>query len=445
MGETETTAAVNLLMARSQMAFTLGFHIVVASLGVGFPVLILGAEGLWLRTGDAGWRELARRWSKSFAVLFAVGAVSGTVLSFELGLLWPEFVGTFGAVIGLPFTLEGFAFFIEAIFVGIYLYGWDRLSPRAHWWAGVPIALSGLASAWFVVTANAWMNSPEGFVLTDGVVTSVDPLGAMLNRATPTQTTHMIIAAYMVSGFLIASVYAWSRLRGRDGIYQRRAMALGLTLGAAFAPVQILAGDFAAKMVAQTQPVKLAAMEGQFRTEAHAPLRIGGLPDAATKQTRFALEIPGALSWLAYGDSSAVVRGLDAVPVQDWPPVAVVHVAFQLMVGAGSALFGLAMWSAWALLRRRALPRSRAFLGSVVAAGPLAVVALEAGWVVTEVGRQPWIVQGIMRTAESVTTAPAVGLLFAATLTTYALLGAGAVVVLRILSRVPLEAPSHVA
>ncbi len=314
----------------------------------------------------------------------------------------------------------------------------------------MPIALSGLASAWFVVTANAWMNSPEGFVLEHGAVTSADPIRAMLNQATPTQTTHMIVAAYMVTGFLVASVYAWSRLRGRDGVYQRPATALGLALGAVSAPIQIVAGDLSAKMVARTQPVKLAAMEGQFRTEAYAPLRVGGLPDESAGRTRFALEIPRALSWLAHGRSSAVVQGLDAFPVSDRPPVLVVHVAFQLMVGAGMALLALAAWSGWSVWRRRALPRSRTFLVAVAAAGPLAVFALEAGWVVTEVGRQRWIVQGVTRTAEAVTDAPGIGVLFAATLATYALLGTGAVLVLRRSSREarrrpPLKVASHAA
>jgi cytochrome d ubiquinol oxidase subunit I len=260
----------------------------------------------------------------------------------------------------------------------------------------------------------------------------------------------MIIAAYMVTGFLVASVYAWSRLRGRDGVYQRRAMALGLGLGAVFAPIQIVAGDLSAKMVARTQPVKLAAMEGQFRTEAYAPLRIGGLPDEGAGRTRFALEIPGALSWLAHGEPSAVVRGLDSFPATDRPPVAVVHVAFQLMVGAGMALFALSAWSGWSAWRRRALPRGPTFLLAVAAAGPLAILALEAGWIVTEVGRQPWIVQGVMRTADAVTGAPGIGVLFAATLATYALLGTGAVLVLRLLARrplptTPLEVASHAA
>jgi cytochrome d ubiquinol oxidase subunit I len=428
----------NLLAARVQMAFTLGAHIVLACLGVGLPVLLLFAEWRYLRTGDKGWWTLAQRWSKAFAVLFAVGAVSGTVLSFELGLLWPEFMGTFGSVIGLPFTLEGFAFFLEAIFAGIYLYGWERLPPRVHWLAGFPIALSGLASAWFVVTVNAWMNCPRGFVLRDGVVVEADPLAAMFNPATGAQTSHMILAAYMVTGFVVAAYYAWERLRGRDGTYQRRAMSLGLALGAICAPVQIVVGDWAAKVVAATQPVKLAAMEGQFRTESRAPLRIGGWPDEQAQQTRFAVEVPGALSWMAYGNTDAVVRGLEDFPKHDWPPVLVVHLAFQVMVAIGFALMLVSAWSGWSLLRRSRLPNSRAFLWSLVATGPLAVVALQAGWIVTEVGRQPWIVQGVMRTADAVTHVPVIPWVFAATVAIYSMLTIGVVLVLRLLARVPL-------
>ena len=427
----------NLLAARMQMAFTLGFHIILACFGVGLPVLMLFAEGQFLRTADAGWKILARRWSKAFAVLFGVGAISGTVLSFELGLLWPQFMGVFGAVIGLPFTLEGFAFFLEAIFVGIYLYGWDRLPPRIHWLTGFPIAIAGLASAWFVITANAWMNAPQGFQMVDGKVLDVDPLAAMLNPSTGAQTTHMILAAYMVTGFVVASVYALARLRGRDTSYHRRAMALGVALGAIVTPVQMIVGDWAAKTVAQTQPVKLAAMEGQFRTEAWAPLRIGGLPDEEARITRYALEIPGGLSWLAYGDLNAVVQGLDDAPPQNWPPVAIVHLAFQLMVAIGAGLMALSVWAGWSVWRRRQLPENRAFLWALVGSGPAVVVALETGWIVTEVGRQPWIVQGIMRTSEAVTAAPGIIWVFAATLTIYAVLGVGAILVLRLLARTP--------
>jgi len=424
-----------LLAARLQMTLTLGFHIVFACFGVGLPVLLLVAEGRYLRTRDEGWRTLARRWSKSFGVLFAVGAVSGTVLSFELGLLWPDFMGTFGSVIGLPFTLEAFAFFIEAIFVGIYIYTWDRLSPRAHWLSAFPIAAAGIASAAFVVTANAWMNCPQGFLLVGGKVVYAEPLRAMLNPASGPQVVHMILAAGLVAGFGIASVYAVGILRGNDSPHRRRALALGLAMGAICAPLQAISGDWAARVVARTQPVKFAAMEGQFRTQAGAPLRIGGLPDSETETTRFALEIPGGLSWLARGDPDAVVEGLDRVPRTDRPPVAVVHLAFQAMVGAGVALLALSVWVGGTLVLRKRLPQGRFFLWWVALAGPLAALALEAGWVVTEVGRQPWIVQGILRTRNAVTDSPGVGWVFAAALAIYAALTAATIIALRHLAR----------
>ncbi|MBI1354104.1 MAG: cytochrome ubiquinol oxidase subunit I [Acidobacteria bacterium] len=420
------------------MALTLGWHIVTACLGVGMPVLLLYAEWRANRDGGEAWRVLARRWAKAFAVVFAVGAVSGTVLSFEMGVLWPELMGVFGAVIGLPFTLEAFAFFLEAIFIGIYLYGWDRLSPRVHWWSGVPIALSGFASAWFVVTANAWMNAPRGFTLEGGVVTDVDPLAAMFNPATGAQTSHMLVAAYMVTGFVVASYYAWARLRGEETPYHRRAMGVAFAVGAVLAPVQGFVGDWAATTVARTQPVKLAAMEGQFETETAAPLRIGGLPNEAERTTRFALEIPSMLSVLAYHDPQAEVKGLNDFPEQDWPPVAVAHLAFQIMVGLGTGLIALAVWGAWALGRRGELPRGRAFLWSVAAAGPASVIALEAGWVVTEVGRQPWIAYGVLRTADAVTQAPGLVWLLLAAVVLYAALTAGLLSVLRLLARKPL-------
>lgn len=433
----------NLLAARLQMAFTLGFHIVLACLGVGLPLLMLVAERRFLRTGDEQWRTLARRWSKAFAVLFAVGAVTGTVLSFELGVLWPEFMGTFGAVIGFPFTLEGFAFFLEAIFVGIYIYGWDRLSPRIHWWTGVPIAVAGFASAFFVVTVNAWMNTPQGFRLVDGVVVDVDPIRAMFNPATGAQTAHMILAAYMVSGFLVASIYAVIRLRGGNTVYCRRAMTLGLVLGCICAPLEAFVGHRAAQMVAETQPVKFAAMEGQFRTEAGAPLRIGGIPDESARVTRYALEVPKALSWFAYGDTDAVVRGLNEYAPEDTPPVAIVHLAFQAMVGVGTGLVLVTLLVGYFALRRRRIPDSRVFLWVVAACGPLTVLALEAGWVVTEVGRQPWIVQGVMRTADAVTEAPGIGWVLGVTVVIYTTLLVGLVAVLRLLARLPIREVEH--
>jgi len=431
-----------LMAARVQMGFTLGFHIVLASLWVGLPVLCLLAEWRFLKTGDPLWRLLARRWSKAFALLFAVGAVSGTVLSFELGLLWPEFMARWGAVFGVAFTLEGFAFFIEAIFVGIYLYGWDRLSPRAHWWSGVPVALSGAASAAFVMTVNAWMNAPRGFDLRDGVVVDVRPLEALWNPASGAMIAHMLVAAYMVTGLGVAAVYAFYLLRGgggeREATYRRRAMLLGLALGLPLAPLQGAVGHWAGQVVAETQPVKLAAMEAQFETVRGAPARIGGIPDEEARETRYALEIPGLFSLLAYGDFDAEVRGLNAFPREDHPPVAPVHFGFQAMVGIGTALIGLALWTGVVLARRRRLPAGRFYLRCVVASGPLTVVALLAGWVTTEVGRQPWVVQGYMRTAEAVTDAPGLVWTLLGAVAIYGVLGAGALSVLRLLAKVPL-------
>ncbi|HTM53683.1 MAG TPA: cytochrome ubiquinol oxidase subunit I [Pirellulales bacterium] len=428
----------NLLAARWQMAITLGAHIILAALGVGMPVLLLIAEWRALRAADPVWRALARRWSKAFAVLFAVGAISGTVLSFELGLLWPDFMRIFGPVIGFPFAMEGFAFFLEAIFVGIYLYGWERLSPWAHWWCGVPVAISGAASAWFVVTVNAWMNSPQGFRLEGDRAVDIDPIAAMLNPATGPQTTHMLVAAYVVSGFLVASVYATALLRGRNTLYVRRGLALSLSLAAVMSCVQLVAGDWAAQRVAATQPIKLASLEGQFKTEAGAPLRIGGLPDPRAGTTRYAIEIPGMLSWLAYRDRDAVVEGLDSFAEDQKPPVVVVHLAFQTMVASGMLMLLVAAIVLVSLIGWRRLPTGKVFLIVVVPCGPVSVLALEAGWVVTEVGRQPWIVHGVARTADMVTASPYVGWLLAITSSLYGLIALGTIVILRQLARDPL-------
>jgi cytochrome d ubiquinol oxidase subunit I len=431
-------ALTTLQAARIQMAVSLAFHIVFASLGVGLPLMLLVAEYRANRTGDAVWTALTRRWARAFGILFAVGAVSGTVLSFALGLFWPRLMGRWGAVVGLPFALEAFAFFIEAIFLGIYLYGWGRLSPWRHWLCGWPVAISGAASAWFVVTANAWLQSPVGFELSaGGRVVDVQPIRAMLNPSTPVMTTHMLVAAYMATGLGVASVYAVGMLKGRRDAYHRRGMAVGLVIGLVLAPVQIAVGDLAAKLVADRQPVKLAAMEGQWESQAHAPLHIGGIPLPWREETILALEIPGGLSWLAYGRTDAVVEGLKVVPPADRPNVVLVHLAFQLMVAIGFGLLGLGAWALIARLRGGRLPDGRWFLRAVAMAGPAAFVAIETGWIVTEVGRQPWIVQGVMRTSEAVTTRPGVGLHLAATIGIYLLLAFACVKLLLQLARKP--------
>jgi len=398
------SAAQNLGAARAQMGLSLGWHIVFACLGVGFPALVLLAEWRGIR-GDPASMALARRWAKVAGVLFAVGAVSGTILSFEMGILWPVLMGRFGAVFGVPFALEGFAFFIEAIFLGVYLYAWDRLAPRVHLLSGVPILVAGVASAFFVVTANAWMNDPQGFTIVNGQVTNPRPLIAMFNHATPVQTTHMILAAFMVTGFAVASVYAAAMLRGRRDRYHTVGLLLPLIVATAITPAQIVVGDIAAREVAENQPVKLAAMEGLGHAQAGAGEHVGGV--YINGELRYAIVLPHVLAFLAKGDANATVAGLDQVPANDRPQaVTLIHLAFNLMVGIGFLLLGLGLWLAATWLRRRRAPASRWFLRAVVVAGPAAAVAMECGWIVTEVGRQPWIVYRVLRTADAVNPAP---------------------------------------
>jgi len=397
----------DLLFARSQMAVSLGFHIIFAVVGMGLPVLMAIAEWRWLRTGDPVYLELAKRWAKGTAILFAVGAASGTVLSFELGLLWPHFMEWAGGIIGMPFSLEGFAFFTEAIFLGIYLYGWDRVPARMHWVAGVIVALSGLFSGIFVVTANAWMNAPAGFDLVAGRPVNIDVVAAMLNPASGQQVLHMVLAAYVAIGFGVASVHAFFLLRDRASTFHRRALGIALSIGAISVPLQILSGDALAKLTARIQPAKFAAMEAHYETAANAPILLGGIADDEAMDTRYGIEIPSLLSILAHGDSDAEVIGLDAFPRDEWPNVQIVHWAFDVMVACGFTLLGISLWSFGAWLRNgRHLPDRPALLRALVFAGPLGFIAIEAGWVVTEVGRQPWIIYGILRTEEAVTPVP---------------------------------------
>lgn len=401
----------DLLAARSQMAMSLAFHIIFAAIGIAMPLLMVIAEWRFLRTKDEIYLTLAKRWAKGTSILFAVGAVSGTVLSFELGLLFPKFMGYAGAIIGMPFSLEGFAFFTEAIFLGIYLYGWDRISARLHLFAGVMVAVSGAASGVFVVIANAWMNTPTGFRLVNGQMTDIDPIAAMMNPNAFTQSLHMILAAYAATGFVVAGIHAFMLMRDRTNRFHRIAIAIALTVGGITAVLQPLSGDILAKAVAKNQPIKLAAFEGQFETETSAGVKIGGIPDETRRETNYAIEIPYGLSILAYGDPHATVKGLNDFPQNEHPPVAIVHFAFQIMVGCGMLMLGITVWSAWRFWRNRKEKGgkwidSNWFLRALVLAAPLGFIAIETGWVVTEVGRQPWIIFGVMRTAEAVTPMP---------------------------------------
>jgi cytochrome d ubiquinol oxidase subunit I len=429
----------DLLAARAQMGTSLAFHIIFASLGVGLPLLICIAEGLALWRKDATWMTLTRRWTKAFALLFAIGAVSGTILSFEIGLLWPTFTRFSGAIIGLPFALEGFAFFIEAIFLGLYLYGWERLSPRVHWLCSFPLWISGAFSAWFIVSANSWMNTPTGFQIQHGQVTGIDPLQAILNPSTPYETFHMLLAAYVATGFGMATVYAVAMLRGKRGEYYRKGLLLAMALGAIAIPLQIFDGDLSARSLVDLQPAKLAAMEGVFHTEKGAPIKIGGIVDEKTGQILYAIEIPDGLSILAKGDPHATIRGLDTYKPQDQPDPFFVHPSFDGMVGSGFfALFIGGVFWLFYFRRRRVVPENRLLLWGVALSGPLSFLAIELGWMVTELGRQPWIISGILRTQDAVTPAPGLDISFAIFSGIYVVLAITLTVLLLRLARAPL-------
>ena len=424
----------NLLAARDQMAVTLGFHIILACLGVAFPTLLLIANWRAIRKDDRDALRLAQRWSRIIAVTFAVGAVSGTVLSFEMGLLWPGLMGRFGAAYGIPFAIEGIFFFLEAIFIAIYIYGWDRLSPWAHFLSGIPIALAGAGGTFSVVTANAWMNQPAGFTLgSDGQVTDVQPLGVIFNNATWYEAGHMFLAAYMVTGFLLASVYALGRLRGRMDRYTRLGFIIPFAVAAIATPLQIGMGDIAARAVFTDQPAKFAAMELVQKTGPDTPVVIGGV--MIDGRVVGGLVIPSMGSLLAGFNTNTVVQGLDNVPPQDQPPVNIVHLGWDTMLAAGFSLLALAAWFGFSWLRRRELPTSRWFYRFATLAGLAAVVAMEAGWIVTEVGRQPWIVYGLLRTVDAVTRAPGTVASFVVVMGVYVVLGAATFIVLRSMSR----------
>jgi cytochrome bd ubiquinol oxidase subunit I len=396
----------DLIAARLQMAISLGFHIVFACIGMTMPWLMAAAQWRYLRTREPVYLRLARAWSKGVAVFFAVGAVSGTVLSFELGLLWPHFMEHAGPIIGLPFSWEGTAFFVEAIAIGIFLYGFERVPERIHFASGVVVGLSGLASGVLVVAANSWMNNPRGFRWVDGKAVEVDPVAAMFNAGWFPQSLHMVLAAFMSTAFAVAGVHALRLLKNPDSQLHRIALRIALTMGAVAALIQPLSGDISAKHVARAQPAKLAAMEAHYHTQRDAPFVIGGWPDDEARKVHGAIEIPYLLSFLAFGDPHAEVMGLDRVPRADWPPTLICHLAFQIMIAIGmflAALGGCFLVLRW---RRPKLLEHRRFLQLIAASTPLGFLAVEAGWTVTEVGRQPWIIYGILRTSQAVTPMP---------------------------------------
>ncbi len=412
----------DLLASRLQMAFSLGWHIIFACIGMAMPFFMAAAEWKWIRTGDPVYKDLAKAWSKGVAIFFATGAVSGTFLSFELGLLWPEFMKHAGAIIGLPFSMEGTAFFLEAIALGVFLYGWDKVPKMAHWVSGLVVGVAGVISGIFVVAANSWMNSPSGFEYINGEFLNIDPVAAMFNDAWATQALHMTFAAFASTGFAVAGVHAFLLLRGHQHRLHQVALKISLLFGSIAALAMPITGDLAAKDVAQRQPAKLAAMEAHFHTEKHAPLIIGGIPNVENETVDYAIEIPGALSFLAHGDFESEVIGLDQIPIDEHPPVMVTHFAFQIMVGLGTLMAVVALIYFVLRLRSKNYINKRWWLWLVAVCTPIGFMALEAGWTVTEVGRQPWIIYKIMRTSEAVTPMPGIQYTFFLMLALYSFL-----------------------
>jgi cytochrome d ubiquinol oxidase subunit I len=426
-----------LFEARQLQALSFAVHIPLVCFGIAFPGLVVFTEWIGRRTGDELFLTLARRWSKVMAALFAAGVVTGTILSFELGVLWPEFMSKFGAVFGLGFTLEGISFFTEAIFIGIYVYGWDRMSPRAHMLAGIPVVLAGISGSLMVIAVNGWMNHPGGFRIVGGRVVDVHPWSALFdNRTFWHELVHMYLAGYIVVGFGVGAVYAWGWLRGRRGRYERIALAISLAAAALASPLQVVVGDWAARDVGRYQPVKLAAFEGLGKTTKGAPEHLLGWYTG--NGVRFGIPIPRLLSLLAKHDPNATITGLDSVPANDRPPVNVVRIAFQTMVGIGTLLAILSLLMLWTWWRQRRLPTSPWFYRAVVLAGPLSVVALIAGWVTTEVGRQPWVVYGVMRTEQAVTGASGIPVGYGTLVVAYIGLSVAVLWVLRRLAAAPM-------
>lgn len=412
----------DLIAARSTMAFSLGFHIIFASVGMTMPFLMSMAHYRYLKTKDEDDLKLTKMWMKGVAILFAVGAVSGTVLSFELGLLWPGFMKYAGPIIGMPFSWEGVAFFLEAVAIGLFLYGWNRMSPWVHWGTGLLVGISGFASGIFVVAANSWMNSPTGFEWADGVVTNIEPVKAMFNRAWLHQSLHMQVAALQAVGLAVAGIHAFLFLKGSAPKLNMAAIKIAMVIGGSAALIQPAIGHFSAQRVAELQPAKLAAIEGHFKTSRWAPLYIGGIPDEEKQEVRWGIPIPGALSFLAFDSFDAEVKGLDQYPREDWPPVPIIHIAFQVMVGIGFSLAALSAVYFFFIWKKKPLPPL--LLKALVVAIPFGFIAIEAGWIVTEVGRQPWIIYGILKTKDAVTPVPGMVYHFAIFLTVYLLLSA---------------------
>lgn len=423
--------------SRILTGLTLGFHIIFATIGVGVPVMIAIAEFLGIKRKDPHYILLARRWARGFVITVAVGVVTGTCIGFQLNLLWPSFMQIAGQAIALPLFMETFAFFFEAIFLGIYLYTWDRFrNPWVHFSLVIPVVIGASASAFFITVVNAFMNTPQGFKLSGRTIVDIDPLVAMFNPATPTKTAHVLTSAYMTSAFVLAAIAAFALLAGRNHVYYRKALRLTMVAGLAFSIMTAVVGDLSGKFLAEYQPEKLAAAEWHFETTANAPLVVGGVL-TENNEIRYGLRLPYALSILAFGRPDAAVTGLNEFPEDERPPL-YIHYLFDAMVMIGSLLIVLCLgYLLFARKSRRATGRDvpRWLLRCIVWSGPLAMIAIECGWIFAEAGRQPWILRGYMKTVHGATTASNVDWMLLLFSLLYMVLGFTAWIVLRKLFR----------
>ncbi|MCM3761088.1 cytochrome ubiquinol oxidase subunit I [Alkalihalobacillus oceani] len=418
------------IYSRILTGVTLGFHAIFATIGVGIPLLIALAEWIGIKRNDEHYRLLARRWARGFVITVAVGVVTGTAIGLQLSLLWPSFMEVAGHAISLPMFMETFAFFFEAIFLGIYLYTWDRFKKKIHHWLLViPVVIGASASGFFITTVNAFMNSPYGITVENGVITNINPLAAMFNPATPTKVAHVLSSAYLTSAFILAAIAAIYLLRGNQHVYHKKALRLTMTVACVFAVVTALIGDLSGKYLAEYQPEKLAAAEWHFETTTEAPLILGGIL-TEDGEIAYALEIPYALSILAHGDPGAEVIGLEEFPEEDLPPM-IVHYLFDLMVISGIFLAAVSMLFVIMRLRKKWNEYNKPLLWLILAGAPIALFAIEMGWFFAEIGRQPWILNGFMRTAEGATTSQHVDLMLYLFILLYLVLAVSCATVLR--------------
>ena len=431
-----------LLLSRLQFAFTIAFHIIFPSFTIGLASFLAVLEGLWLATRNVAFRTLYLFWLKIFAISFGMGVVSGVVMSYEIGTNWSVYAAKASPVIGPLLAFEVLAaFFLEASFLGVMLFGWKKVGPRLHFAATTLVALGTLASAFWIVSANSWMQHPTGFVtLPDGSLAANDWMKVIFSPTFPVRLVHMVLAAYLTTALVVGAASAWRLLKPAADAPSSLALRMAIGMFAIAAPLQLVAGDLSGKQVLHVQPAKLAAIEAFWETRSQQAFHIAAWPDRANERNRWEISIPKLGSWIAAGRSSAEIKGLKAFAPQDRPPVLIVFWAFRLMVGLGLSMIGLGLWGAWLCAGARRPEGCRAFLWASVAMGPAGFAAVVAGWVVAEVGRQPYVIYGVLRTADAVSpvTRAEVSASLLAFMAIYAVVfSAGALFIMRLIDEGP--------